>query len=49
MPAPVRAASMADPKKPTGAHPQPTILGGIAPYDAKKGAVVSGNLMHRHL
>ena len=44
---PVREASASAPTNPHGAKPTLTTLGGLAPYDPKKGAVLSGNTMHR--
>lgn len=47
IPAPVREASASAPTNPHDRKPIPTALGGLAPYDPKKGAVLSGNTMHR--
>jgi hypothetical protein len=38
------------PSHPHGAQPpKPTVLGGAAPYDPKKGAVIDGTAMHHKL
>jgi ribonuclease E len=50
IPASVRAATMDAPSHPHGAQPpKPTVLGGAAPYDPKKGAVIDGTAMHHKL
>jgi hypothetical protein len=50
IPASVRAATMDAPRHPHGAQPpKPTVLGGAAPYDPTKGAVIDGTAMHHKL
>jgi len=49
IPAPVRETSASAPTNPHGAKPILTTLGGLAPYDPKKGAALGGNNVHHRL
>lgn len=49
IPAPVREASANAPANPHGSRPMPTTLGGLAHYDPKSSAVLSGTTIQHRL